>query len=226
MALTTKASNGTMPQIRHAVESKGRDALFHSMREQALILDGTCRSGYGVLPAGTIMQQDSDGLLFPYPGTAYDVVLSRSLVLQDVGSGATTLMVSMDDSYKYVVGDSLFMSRNGAYMDLGAITDIDRDTYSFGAVITFTNAPGDATYTIAAGTAIYMEADTTEADGMEALTILDGDYDTGTGENAAGALVSFVLSNAILYKIKMENVDASALSDLGAIDRDPYIVLK
>lgn len=224
MALTTKASNGTMPQIRHAVESKGRDALFHSMREQALILDKTCRAGFGVLPAGTIMMKDANGLLIPYAS----INDHRSLAITDLPT-TTSIIILADEQYKYAVGEDIILvnDTDGA-VDGGAIVSITEADNGLTATIVFTNTLTLTNFTVALNAACYLKSAGTSpgADFMIATHILDMDVDTGYGDNAKGGLCSVVLSNAILYKMKMANVDAAALTDLGALDDDPYIVLK
>ena len=222
MAITTKASQGTMPQVTLPVEGRGRSALFHSRRDQALILDKTCRMGYGVIEAGTIMGKDANGLLYPMAGNSNHSIT----ILSDLTGGSTTTFnILLAEAYKLAEGETIVITdgTNTETLDI-ATSGIDITSSEIMATITVDTAPTNS-YAAATPTVVYLANDTT-GDYLEASFILDMDVDTGSGANARGGLCSVVLSNAILYKAKMTNIETALLTDLGAVDDDPYIILK
>lgn len=233
MAINTQASFGSMPQHSQPKESPGWKPIFHSEREIALVMDKTVKPGFGVLRAGTVMSLVYNGdKLVPYPTTTRNAeVVARAFAVSDMANEADAIRVTLQDSYKFSVGDHVFICNNsasGVYTDGGAITAIDRTTYPNFAEITFTNAIGDvATYSVANAACIYHKGDTAEADGVEANYILDKDVDTGIGENAVGAVCSVVVSNAVLNYGNLVNLDAGAITDLGAVaDGTRFLILK
>jgi hypothetical protein len=233
MAINTPAAQGSIPQHRQPVEAPGWKALFHSEREIALILDKTVKQGFGVLKAGTLMSLVNGGdQLVPYPTTDPDnIVAARAFGLADIGSTDDAINVTMEDSYKFSVGDVVMLANNnggGDFHDGGAITAIDRTTYPNYAVITFTTAlDTNVNMTVANAVNIYHKGDTAESDGVEANYILDKDIDTGAGEKAAGGLASVVVSNAVLNYGNLINLDAGAIVDLGAVaDGTRFLILK
>jgi hypothetical protein len=50
--------------------------------------------------------------------------------------------------------------------------------------------------------------------------------DTGTGEDAQGALGTLLISNAILYNGMLLNVDSNARTDITATVNGQYLVVK
>jgi hypothetical protein len=136
----------------------------------------------------------------------------------------TTVYVTMDDSYKFAVGDHLTAvdSDYAANDDLGAITAIDRTTYSHMAGVTFTNAITAIEASKGAAIAIQTK---TASPYVQAKGILVGSVDTGTGENAKGAEGSIVLKNAMLYKDCLYCYNADSLTDLGGSEDGKYLII-
>ncbi len=229
-----KNIGGDTPQIVRNPEGRGVKRLFYSVRDIALVKDKTVAPGYGVLEAGTVMATNTSdagnkGMLVPYVPT-YDKVafgtetaIGVSALVADGVTGS--VKVSIADSYKYVVGDDLVAENNAGEgpLQLGAITAIDRTDSRF-AVITC-GAYTETNVTVAKNAYIYVEAGA--ADPWSTATfILDKDIDTGIGEEAAGALTSVVISNAILYTGSLVNATTEALTALGAVADGQHTILK
>lgn len=219
---------GNIPQINRSGITPGTKALFHSVRDIALIIDKTCKAGYGYLKAGTVMAINSaDGDLVPYPEAAFatNLVNAKAWLVADTGATATTLQVTAEDSYKFAVGDSIVaVDDTVAAEDLGAITDITIAANNI-ATITFTTAIGGAAYTVANTAAVTVKSDTS-AGFTKAIYILDQDINTGTGADALGANTSVVISNAVLYSAPMLNLDAAAITDLGVVTDGRFAIVK
>jgi hypothetical protein len=212
--------------------------LFKSPPDQARMKDISIPGGYGVIPAGTVMgiiteSTSREGQYVPYvcndngisaglttyPGLAY--------LTQD-GEANTYAYVTMDDSYKFAVGDHLAAADSDtdgeSAINLGAITAIDRTTYSHIAKITVTyNVTTDIT--VANGGCVFIQTKTA-APFVEAKGVLAGAVDTGEGENAKGGQGNLVYGNAELYEGALYGWDAEVLTDLSATDMGNFIYLK
>lgn len=227
----------SIPQQNAGGQSKGPQALFHSVRDIALILDKTFQSGYGPLRAGTIMAKNSEtGKLVPYPEelATVNAVGGKTYLVADGTNTSAIVYCTIEQSYRFAIGDKLVIDCDQAVnsQDLGAITAIDRtDANGTRAKITATTALSDAggDFTVANSVCIYVKGGDTSHPFTKAEFILDQDIDTGVGANAQGGLGSVVLSNAILYLgvLKALNYDSAALTDLGAsVDGLRYLILK
>lgn len=213
-------------------------SIFKSRPEDAFIKDISIPGGYGVIPAGAVMgiiteSTSRKGMYVPYvcadngisaalttyPGLAY---------LTTDGAANAYAYVVMADSYKFAVGDHLGVADSdtdgASTIDLGAITAIDRTTYSHIALITATNNV-TTEITVANGGCIFIQTKTT-APYVEAKGILAGAVDTGTGENAKGGQGNLVLGNAVLYKGRLYGYDTEVYTDLGCVEDGQYVYLK
>lgn len=224
--------NGSTPQLNRGAEGVGYKALFHSVREVALILDKTAKAGFGMLRAGTVMAVDSVGsYLVPYITDLHtDTNVGRAYLVTDVASASNLIYMTLADSYKFIVGDKIALVRdNGGspqYFDGGPITAIDRTTDPSRAKITMTTAiAAVTTFSVANKVNAYHQS---SASGKfsTAMYIIDQDIDTGAGEGAKGAQTSVVISNCILYKNALTNYDAQALTDLGGKADGRFVILK
>lgn len=215
---------GSTPQYNAGGMQPGQKALFHSLRDIALIKDKTIRAGFDVVKAGTVMAVDTvTGDLVPCAPTAVSIDDTQRVFLLAGVTAAAIVFVPLDQSYRFAVGDSVIVGDDDpAYTDGGAITAIDRTTYANMAEITFTNV---ATATIAKNAHIYHKAG---ASGKfsTAVWINDQDVFTGLGEDAAGANTSVVISNAILYSAALIGYDAAAASALGSTTDGAHVILK
>jgi len=223
------------PQMNRYPEGPGIKALFHSVRDIALILDKTVQAGYGYLKAGTVMAINlstggGHGNLVPYVPSIYsDVTLGTvsAIGIAPVVLDSITdhVYVSLADSYKFVVGDYLYAEDDDGHGPVsgGIISDIDRTTSTLYADITVASLT--ATHILVADHAYaYVYAGAGGAD--VAKYILDKDVDTGVGEEALGALTSVVVSNCILYKNSLYNLTDEAITDLGGVVDGRFFIMK
>ena len=223
-------TKGSIPQIHRGVQQDFKK-LFYSLRDIALILEKSFQSGYGILEMGMVVGLNAaNGKLVPNPLAAHDDEdIAIALALASLSNGASTVLFTAEDGYKFQVGDSLIMryikSSVAYYQDCGAITDIvytDRT-----ATVTFTTVISGAEFTTAQSCCGYVKTDTTTStDFKKALYICEQSLDTGVGEDALGAIGSVVVSNAILYKGELVNYDSQALADLGATEDGQFLTLK
>lgn len=225
----TVGMGGSTPQYDQSGMTPGQKALFHSLRDIALIIDKTAKAGYGYLQAGTLMcVNTADGLLVPYPETTAvdNNGNAKAFLVADTGATATTVQVLGSEAYKFAVGDSLVcVDDTTAAEDLGAITDITISETTGLATITVTTAIGGTAYTVARNGHVYAASDASTPF-AKAMYVMDQDVNTGAGETALGANVSVVLSNAVLYTASLPNSDAAALTDLGATTDGRFTVIK
>ena len=215
---------GSTPQYNAGGMLPGQKALFHSLRDIALIKDKTVRAGFGVVKAGTVMAVDTtSGDLVPCAPTAVSIDDTQRVFLLAGVTAAAIVYVDKVKSYRFAVGDTIIVADDTpTYTDGGAITAIDRDSYTDMAEITFTN---NATAAIADNAHIYHKAGTS-GKYSTAVWINDQDVFTGEGEDAAGANTSVVISNAILYAGALIGYDAAAATALGTVDDGAHVILK
>jgi len=230
---------GDTPHILRGVQHDLR-RLFYSEPENALTMQISLPPGYGIVPMGTILGQITEatsprqGMFAPYtkerPVAGDDSAIGAASLLLD-GAADKLVYVTMEDSYKFLVGDHLAIADNTNYAsiaaaakDLGAITDIDRSTYPHKAVITVTNDVSTG-YTVARGARVWIQTNAT-APFTKAAGILIGGVETGTGEKAQGGMGVIVLSNAMLYKGSLNLYDSEAKTDLGNSEYGQYVILK
>jgi len=187
----------------------------------------TLQLGYGLIEAGTALAKNLSAAgnvakLVPYNPTTFTGGASenhpgRAYLVANSGLTATTVNVTLDDSYKFKVGDDLIINDNvTAAENLGAITAIDRTTYSNYAVITFTTAIGGTAFTTARFAHVFVEAGTSGNNYSDCVGILEKTVDTGTGVNAKGAVATLVWGNCALWNGMLTNVDAAARTDISA----------
>lgn len=235
-----------MPFISPEGIKPGYPSIFHSDREDAVLLGKVVRGGFGLLKPGTILCESIyDGTLVPYTtvgSTALlttnngDPAVGKSFVLADLANTATTAKVSLADSYRFIVGESIMFCRNNAgspaYYAGGAITGIDRTSIAGVAIITFTTGMTDALATTAAFTFCYPVSGVATKYN-DAKYILDEFLDTGAGpgtinapNGCVNAIGSLVLGNAVLYKNLIWNYDTAAGTALGAVIDGQFLYLK
>jgi hypothetical protein len=223
---------GQTPHLRRGAQVDPK-RLFYSDQNIALTKQVTIPPGYGFLPAGTVMGKISEstnraGQFVPYAvqaPTAGLAFLGGAYLTQD-GAASAECHVTMEDSYAFAVGDHLgAVDSDATPIDLGAVVSIDRTTYSHKAVITATNDV-TAAITVAAGGMIFIQTDASTPFSTAAGILLTG-VDTGYGEMADGGQGVVVLSNAILYKGLIPNLDAGGLADLTwATEDGQFLILR
>ncbi len=203
--------------------------LYYSDPNAALVVPITLMAGYGLLKKGTVLAVNLSALTtgnkdkhVPYNPTTFTGSASenhpgRAYLVANTGTTDSFVYVNMDDSYKFKVGDDLIINDNVTSAEnLGAITAIDRTTYGHMAKITFTTAIGGTAFTTARLAHVFVEAGTSGNNYSDAVGILEKSVDTGTGENAKGALASMIVSNCLLYEGMLTNIDSASKTDLSA----------
>ena len=223
-----------IPQITRG-QQMDLKRLYYSDPNAALTAEITIAAGYGVLKLGTVLAKNlsaagNKDLLVPYNPTTFTGAENhpgRAYLVTDSGTSATDLYVSMDDSYKFAVGDDVIINDDTtAAENLGAITAIDRTTETHRAKITVTTATGGTSFTTARKACIFVEAGTSGNNYSDAVGILEKSVDTGTGVNAKGAIATLIISNAVLYEGCLTNIDAASKTDLAAVSFGQYLVVK
>lgn len=205
--------------------------IMYSRIEQALVKEITISGGWGVLKAGTIMALNKSAAgnyykYFPYQPATPDSSSTdqKSAFVVSTPSG-TSVVVTMEDSYKFVVGDDLILDDSGTSPEnLGAITAIDRTTYKHIATITVTETIS-GTFTVSEDACVYPEGGAATP-WSDAVGILLATVDTGTGEDAKGANAPMLVSNAIVYKNLLTNYDSAAGTDLSATADGQLLIIK
>lgn len=209
--------------------------LYYSDPVAALKVPITLQAGYGVLKMGTVLSINKSAAgginkCLPYNLTtvgAADDAPGRAYLVQSSGTTATVLYVTINDSYKFSVGDDVAIHDNTTTAEnLGAITAIDRTTYSHMAAITVTTATGGTSFTTARYAYICCEAGDSTNSYSDAVGILEKSVDTGTGANAKGALATLILGNCVLYTGMLTNLDAAAIVDLSSAAFGNYTYIK
>jgi hypothetical protein len=223
---------GQTPHLRRGAQVDPK-RLFYSDQNIALTKQVTIPPGYGFLPAGTVMGKISEstnraGQFVPYAvqaPTAGLAFLGGAYLTQD-GAASAECHVTMEDSYMFAVGDHLgAVDSDGTPIDLGAVTAIDRTTYAHKAVVTATNDV-TAAITVANGGMVFIQTDASTPFSTAAGILTTG-VDTGYGEEADGGQGVVVLSNAILYKGLIPNLDAGGLADLTwATEDGQFLILR
>jgi len=217
--------------------------LFYSEPDRALTKEVTLAAGYGLIPAGTVLAKNlsAAGNAYKYvplmPGIAAalpdaanpDHQLACAFALDATVTGVT-IDVTMEDSYKFVVGDDIVILSDTTYAasseNLGAIVTIDRTTYLHKAVITFT-ATISGSFTAAQMACIHVEAGAVTTNSYSvAVGVLMHSINTGVGENAQGGVAPMILSNAMLYNALLTNMIAQARTDLGASVDGQFLIMK
>lgn len=221
-----------IPQITRGVADDYK-RLYYSNPEAALKIPITMQAGYGLVKAGTMIARNKSaagniGKHVPYNATTYGSTIASAgrAFLVTTASGGTTVEVSLEDSYKFAVGDDLIIEDdNTTAENLGAITAIDRTTYTNKAVITVT-ATISGSFAAANHAYVAVEAGDSSNTFSDCVGVLEKSVDTGTGSTAKGALSTLIVSNAILYEGMLTYCDAAAKTDISASSVGQYLVIK
>jgi hypothetical protein len=210
---------GDSPNINYGPLQTDYRRLFYSDEAVCLIVPIQLAPGYGIVKAGTALAKNTSALatgntskFFPYSPAAItgaENAAGRAYLVQDSGTATNLLYVTLDDSYKFKVGDDLMIIDNTTSGEnLGAITAIDRTSFTNKAKITTTTNVGGTSFTAARFAFVA-------AEGYDACVgILGKSVDTGVGSKAVGAQASLLLKNFVLYTAGLTNVDSAAVADL------------
>jgi len=209
--------------------------LYYSEEMAALKVPISIMAGYGVLKMGTALARNisaagSVGKHVPYNPTTFTGAENhpgRAYLVADSGTTATDLYVTLDDSYKFAVGDDVIINDDTTTAEsLGAITAIDRTTEQHRAKITVTTATGGASFTTARKANIFVEAGVSTNNYSDGTGILEKSVDTGTGVNAKGADATMILGNCVLYTGMLTNVDAAFFVDVSGATYGNYTYIR
>ena len=213
-------------------EQEDYKRLYYSEALAALKVPVTLAPGYGILKSGTVLSKNTSGssartgMFIPYDPTltitGAEVAPGRAYLVVQQGTGTATCNVTIEDSYKFAVGDDIIICDSdleAAAANGGAIISIDRTTYPNYAVITFTSTTSD-TYTTAKFAFAAVEGC------FAAVGILEKSVDTGLGENAKGAVATLILGNCVLYSGMLLNLDTNAKTDLSAAALGQFIYIR
>jgi hypothetical protein len=229
IARTSAGLGGDIPQQNLT----GWTAAFHkrlykSPREVALLLDKTFKAGYGCLEIGTVLAEDQNsGNLVPYaPDTISEEDVARVFLLNDVSSPFTSFDVDLLESYKLASGETIIITDTDGSYSQTAITGIDRTSSPRKATVTVNEV--SASFSVSKLANAYVKAeDAASGKRSKAKYILDMTVDTGAGADAEGGLGAVLLSNAIVYKEDVPNMDSAAMTNLGNVSEDGgYYVVK
>jgi hypothetical protein len=223
-----------IPGIVRGVQ-KDYKTLYYSDPIAALKREVTLQAGYGLLEQGTVLavnKSASGGVAkhVPYNPTSFtgtEIHPGRAYIVGG-GTNATKIVnVTLDDSYKFQVGDDLIIKDNvTAAENLGAIVSIDRTTYSSYAVITATTNIGGTAFTTARFAYVCVEAGTAGNYYSDAVGILEKSVDTGTGINAKGSVATMILGNCLLYEGMLTLLDAAAKTALSAASSGRFLMIR
>lgn len=213
--------------------------LFYSDPNLAFCKAITIPAGYGIIKAGTVMSiitesDDRLGRYIPYvpadttgritAALSDDEARGLAYMVADQGGSSADIYVTMDDSYKFAIGDDVAtIDSSGTDDDAEDITAIDRTTYSHMAKITVDNQM--TAITVANGACVFIQSKT-GAPYVEAKGILKFSVDTGVGENAKGGQGVLVLQNAMLYKDNLYCYNSDVLDDRSRWREEaPYLII-
>lgn len=213
-----------IPSLTYGAQSEYK-RLYYSEPNAALKVQVTLQAGFGLVSSGTALAKNLSasggiGKVVPYNPTTFtgaEAHPGRSYLVADSGSTASDLYVTINDSYKFGVGDDCIVNDNTtAAENLGAITAIDRTTEQHRAKITVTTATGGTSFTTARKAYLCVEAGDSSNNYSDCVGIIEKTVDTGTGTDAKGAVAVMILGNAVLYTGGLTNIDSAARTDISA----------
>jgi len=204
--------------------------LFYSEEKASLRVPISLLKGYGKLEMGLALARNTSasstrlGMYFPYDPTdtitGAENAPGRAYIVADTGTSTAIFYVGMDDSYKFLVGDDVVLvGSSESAENLGAITAIDRTTYTHMAKITATDSISGG-FTIANYAYAVVEGYDT------CVGILQETRDTGEGSTAAGAKGNLIIGNCVLYTGMLTNLDSNAQTDISASELGQYTYIR
>jgi len=223
-----------IPNIIRGVQEDLR-AMYHSDPMAALKVPVTIQAGYGLLKMGQVLALNESagggvGTLVPYNPTSFTGAEDhpgRAYLVANSGTTDKYVYVTMNDSYKFVVGDDLIINDDTTSAEnLGAITAIDRSTYPHMAKITFTASIGGTAFTTARFAYVCVEAGDNTNNYSDAVGILEKSVNTGVGANAKGAIATLVLGNCVVHEGVLRNMDSAAKTDLSAASFGQFLYIR
>ena len=223
-----------IPQVVRGVQTDYK-RLYFSNPQAALKVPITLMAGYGWIEQGTMLAKNLSaagkaGMILPYNPTSFtgaEVHPGRAYIVADTHITTPDVYVTMDDSYKFNVGDDLILNDNTTTAEnLGAITAIDRTSEPHRAKITATTNIGGTAFTTARKAYVCVEAGTAGNLYSDCVGILEKTVDTGLGINAKGAVATLIWGNCVLYEGMLTNIDAAAKTDISASSFGQYLMIR
>ena len=205
---TTNAGlGGYTPQVNRTGFTELRERkLFYSQREMGLFIPKTLRGGFGDLPMGTVLAEDTNtGLLVPYIPDVIDI--DKDFGRIELVTGYVIVLTDTDGTYEEATVSAL------------AAYDDKRWTVTLSGVTT-------ANFEIGAKKANCYLKSGASGKRSTAKYLLDQDSYTGGHDNPNGALTSVFLSNGIVYKASCSGLDATALSALNGVEDGMFAIFK
>ena len=223
-----------MPQVVHGVQSDYK-RLYFSNPQAALKVPVTLMAGYGWIEMGSMLAKNISaagkaGMIVPYNPTLFtgaELHPGRAYLVADSHATSPKPYVTMDDSYKFNVGDDMIINDDTTGKEnLGAITAIDRTTNPHMAQITATTNIGSTAFTVARKAYIAVEAGVAGNNYSDCVGILEKSVDTGIGVNAKGAVATMIWGNCALYEGMLALIDAAAKTDISASSFGQYLMIR
>jgi len=226
-------NRGDTPHVYDGLATDYRRLLYNEF-DYVLSLPIRVSAGYGTLKQGSAIAKNlsaggNSGEYVPYNPTTVDDggwQPGRSFLVNSIASGESTFQVTLDDSYKFAVGDDVVI--NSTYLsavNCGAISAIDRTTYTNKAEITFTDALTNGAPVGDAACAAVEAGDNTNSY-SDCVGVLLRACETGTGEFAKGGNGVIGISNMVMYAGMTWNLDSAAKTDISATTFGQYTVVK
>jgi len=223
-----------IPQVVRGVQTDYK-RLYFSNPQAALKVPVTLMAGYGWIEQGSMLAKNLSaagkaGMLLPYNPTTFTGAEDhpgRAYIVADSGTTDKYVYVTMDDSYKFNVGDDLIINDDTTTrLDRGAITAIDRTSEPHRAKITFTTALGGTAFTTARKAYVCVEAGTSANNYSDCVGILEKTVDCGLGVNAKGAVATLIWGNCALYEGMLTNLDSAAKTDISGTSLGQYLMIR
>ena len=235
--MSRMSNYGDLPGFAKGIWSEFKVFLY-SPPDLAMTVPVQLAPGYGTLSAGTVLAKNLSaagniGLYVPYNPTTFAAANlvphpGRAFVTSDTGTAVAYVYVTLNDSYKFIVGDDLIVQSSGQTAEnLGAITAIDRTTYAISgrAKITATTNIG-VDHTTANYAYVCVEAGDNTNSYSDAVGILLLTVETGTGSQSRGAYSPMLISNVMFVTAACPLLDAAAKTDLTVTDYSNYSLMK
>ena len=229
-------NRGDTPHVYDGLATDYR-RLLYSEFDHVLSLPIQLSAGYGTLKQGSAIAKNlsnlttgNKGQFVPYNPTTVSSASAyepgRAFLVNDIASGESACQVTMEDSYKFTVGDDLIINSGSiSALNAGAITVIDRTTYANKAEITFTTAIDDGA-PVSDDACASIEAGISANGYSDCVGILAGAIETGVGEFSKGGQGVLMVSNFTMYSGMAWNFDAAAKVDISSSDFGKYTVVK
>ena len=222
---TTGGLGGYTPQVNRTGFVELREKrLFFSQRESGLFLMKTVRGGYGEIPAGTVLAEDTNsGFLIPYvPDTIAATDKGRLMLV--TGCNATdTFQIWKEDSGKVKVGDVIVLTDTDGTYEEATVSAVATVNDRISSVTLGGNTTGN--FELAKSACCYLKAG---ASGKRSTAkyVLDQDTFAGEYDNPNGAQVSVFVSNGILYGASLVGHDSTAATALGSTTDGQFVIIK